>query len=223
MSARAVIFDLDNTLYPERRFALSGFAAVARDVETRDGVRACEAYRVLVGAYRSGHRASAFQRLVDAYDLPADRIGEWVRVVRTHAPRLRLARRTRRMLADLRARWRVGLVTNGLPEVQRRKVDALGLGPFFDHVGTPGLPGAGGKPDPEGFLAACQALGALPRRAVFVGDDFLVDVLGARNAGLKTIHFAPGARPAARAGAADAVVARLEDVPGAVEALLQDV
>ncbi|MGE0039815.1 MAG: HAD family hydrolase [Vicinamibacterales bacterium] len=222
MSGRAIIFDLDNTLYPERRFALSGFAAVARDVEARDGVPATEAFRLLLRAYKQGHRASAFQRLADRFDLPAGRVSEWVAIVRGHTPRLRLSRRTRRLLADLRSRWKLGLLTNGLPDVQRRKVEALGLQPFFDHVGTPGLPGDGGKPAPEGFLEACRALGALPRRAVFVGDDYLIDVLGARNAGLRTIHYAPGALPARPAGTADAVIARLDEVPRAVEALLQD-
>jgi putative hydrolase of the HAD superfamily len=213
VNARAVIFDLDNTLYPERRFALSGFAVVARDVEARDGIPATDAFRVLLGAYKSGHRATAFQRLTDRFDLPAERVSEWIAVVRGHTPRLRLARRTRRLLADLRSRWKLGLVTNGLPDVQRRKVAALGLHPFFDHVGTPG---------PDGFLEACRALGALPGRAVFVGDDFLIDVLGARNAGLRTIHYAPGARPSRLAGTADAVIARLDDVAQAAEALLQD-
>ncbi|MEW6320980.1 MAG: HAD-IA family hydrolase [Acidobacteriota bacterium] len=221
MSARALVFDLDDTLYPERRFVLSGFAAVARAIEADAGVPACETFRSLVRALKGGHRASAFQRLCDRHGLDPRQIDGWVQVMRTHVPRLRLARRTRRMLADLRSGWRLGLITNGLPEVQQKKVECLGLTPFFDHIAFPGLPGAGGKPAPEPFLLACRALGVTPGRAVFVGDDMIFDMLGARGVGMRTIHLAP--RPALRRGwSPDATVRDITDVPAAAEALVQD-
>ena len=222
MNARAVIFDLDNTLYPERRFILSGFAAVACDVEARDGVRACTVFRQLVASLRHGHRPTAFQRLADTHDLSPARIAEWVAIVRNHVPRLRLARETHQLLADLRTGWRVGLVSNGIPAVQQRKIDALNLAPLLDYVSLPGVQGQGGKPAPDGFLAACHGLGVLPRRAVFVGDNFMLDVLGAKNAGLHAIHLAPATCLASRGGGADAIVTRLDEVGPAAEALLQD-
>lgn len=251
MDRRAILFDLDDTLYRERRFILSGFAVVARAVEDTDGVPAADAYRVLVAALRLGRRATAFQELCDAYDLDRTRIANWVSLVRVHAPRLRAGRRTRTILAGLRTGWRLGLVTNGLPEVQRRKIDGLRLRPFFDHICLAGLPGHGGKPSPEPFFETCAALGVKPARAVHVGDNVETDVQGAQRAGLKTILLTlrscspfdglrvtssgveGSAPPRASRGVttwaeqapergADRVVQSLVDVPDAAEALIHD-
>ena len=41
------------------------------------------------------------------------------------------------------------------------------------------------KPDPGIFLAGCTALGVLPGETLYVGDDLLLDVQGAQQAGLR--------------------------------------
>lgn len=220
MTDRAILFDLDNTLYSERRFILSGFSAVARAVRDREGVPACEVYRVLVRALRAGRRGTAFQELCTTFGFDRAQITGWVEIVRTHAPRLRARRHTRALLADLRDRWRLGLVTNGLPEVQRRKIDSLRLRPFFDHIGLAGMPGQGGKPSPTPFMDACRVLGVSPDRAVHVGDDVETDVRGAKGAGIKTIWLANGERSTIEP-AADCVVASLADVAAAAEGLVR--
>jgi FMN phosphatase YigB (HAD superfamily) len=70
----------------------------------------------------------------------------------------------------------------------------------------------GGKPSRAAFDAALNALGAPSERSVvFVGDDLVNDIQGARAAGLLTIRVAGrGARRAEQD--ADAIVT-LEDVP----------
>jgi putative hydrolase of the HAD superfamily len=47
------------------------------------------------------------------------------------------------------------------------------------------------KPDPEIFKLALRAVDARADRAVFVGDSVLVDVEGARGAGMAALHFDP--------------------------------
>lgn len=46
-----------------------------------------------------------------------------------------------------------------------------------------------GKPDPAIFHMALAELNVLPEQALFVGDDPIADVEGARKAGLKSIYF----------------------------------
>jgi putative hydrolase of the HAD superfamily len=65
---RAIVFDLDETLYPERRFALSGFLAVARHVNGRYGVPTAAAFAVLRKALTDGRRPTAFQDLVERFN-----------------------------------------------------------------------------------------------------------------------------------------------------------
>jgi len=43
------------------------------------------------------------------------------------------------------------------------------------------------KPDPRIFLAAAEALGLPPHEVLHVGDDPLLDVVGAREAGMRTV------------------------------------
>lgn len=85
---------------------------------------------------------------------------------------------------DIRAMGlKLGVVSNG-PVTLTDLLSHAGLLPFFDVVITSQAVGIQ-KPDSRIFQAALDALGVLPARALFVGDLYEVDVLGARSAGLK--------------------------------------
>jgi putative hydrolase of the HAD superfamily len=90
-------------------------------------------------------------------------------------------------LAALRARGlATGVVSNfdgRLPGILR----GLGLAPLLDVVVLPADAGAA-KPDPRSFRCALERLGVAPHEAVFVGDDPVEDVEGARRAGLFAIR-----------------------------------
>ena len=115
---RAVLFDLDETLYAERRFALSGFAAVARATAADAGVTADRIFRLLAGALRRGQRATAFQQLCASLGWPSSRVAALVGIYRSHAPSLRLPVPSRHALDALRAGWRLAIVTNGPIPIQ---------------------------------------------------------------------------------------------------------
>ena len=60
---RAVVFDLDDTLYPERSFAYSGFEAVAEWLKGRMSCRFDPAAR-MVELFEKGDRGQVFDRLL---------------------------------------------------------------------------------------------------------------------------------------------------------------
>jgi putative hydrolase of the HAD superfamily len=62
----------------------------------------------------------------------------------------------------------------------------LGLAPLLDLVWLPSDCGAA-KPDAAIFASALAALGVAPERAIFVGDDAVRDLAGARAAGLRAV------------------------------------
>ncbi len=221
-SPRAIVFDLDNTLYPERRFVLSGFAAVSRHLERQMGVPRCRSFRVLGMALRRGHRGTALQALCAELGLPDEMIPRLVDVIRTHRPRLRLPADSARVLMALRREWRIAVLTNGLPPVQARKVRALGLAPLVDHVVFACEHSPKGKPDKAAFVETLHRLGTEGRETVFVGDDPFCDIAGARRAGLRTIRVGRGPLSAAAAieNEADTVVRLMADVPAAANRLM---
>lgn len=215
----AVIFDLDDTLYPERRFALSGYAAVARDIAARTGQPADLLFRSLCRSHRIGARGTALQDLVARHGLSDDEVARGIDVIRSHRPRLRLPRETREVLATLRHRGhRLGILTNGLPSTQRGKIAALGVSTRIDAVVYAQEHAPAGKPDPACFTAVLSLLDVACARAVFVGDHPEKDIAGARACGLRAIWMT---RTGESSTAADATVTRLRAVPALVARLLE--
>lgn len=217
----AVLFDLDDTLYSRQRFVLSGFAAVSRALHRTRGIDPRAAFAVLCRAHRTA-RGRELQALASACGLAASMVPGLVDVIREHAPRLRLPRASARVLETLRDGWRVGIVTNGPPDIQARKVEALGLARLVDTVVFAHATGSGaGKPDPAPFLEAARRLGVAPARTVFVGDDPVADIAGARGVGMYAVRLlGRGAHTWEAAGAADAVVQSIEEVPSVAIGLI---
>ncbi len=218
----AVVFDLDDTLYPERRFALSGYAAVARRLGSETGMPETVLYRFLVRRFRQRGREGLLQALCAAFALPPTEVPRLVEVIRTHVPRLPLPRLSRQVLGELRVRGhRLGILTNGLPSTQRGKVRALGIESLVDAVVYAQEHAPAGKPAHVCFVAVLQRLGVPASQAVFVGDHPDKDIAGAAAAGLHPIWL-PGRRGDAPTVTAGAVAASLAEVPDLVARLLEE-
>jgi putative hydrolase of the HAD superfamily len=216
---KAVIFDLDDTLYPYVQHVHSGFAAVATYVDRRFGVPASDAYATLRSAREADTQGEEFQRLCDVYRLNRSIVPDLLREFNGHRPQLWLTHDAASVLSTLRrGGWRLGLLTNGDPAIQKKKVDVLGLAALIDQVVYANEHAAGGKPAREPYVEVLQRLQVGADAAVMVGDDPVNDVDGARAMGLRTIFLARRGRP--RYDRADAVVHALSDVPGAAAALL---
>ncbi len=91
---------------------------------------------------------------------------------------------------------RVGVVTNGIDRVQRRRLKASRLRDAFRVVVTSERAGFT-KPDPRILELALKRLRVRPDEAVYVGDDPNVDGLAANRASVPFVWFNPLAKPAA--------------------------
>jgi putative hydrolase of the HAD superfamily len=83
---------------------------------------------------------------------------------------------------------------------------------FSDEVGVR-------KPAREIFALTLRALGVEPAAAVHVGDDPILDVLGARTAGLRTIQVTSAAPNALGPERPDATIPNLAALPAAIDQL----
>lgn len=94
------------------------------------------------------------------------------------------------LLAALKGHCRIGLATNGLKLVQRKRLRDHPMLPYLDGIFISEEMGVG-KPHKAYFDAVLKALSATPETTVMVGDDLLSDIQGAVNAGLDSIWYSP--------------------------------
>jgi len=220
---RAIIFDLDDTLYPFHTFVKSGFAAIAARLESERGILREDALRVLSLTHGGPERGRELQALCRYFSLSGACIPDLIATFRAHRPDIQLPSASRDVLIAMRATWRVGILTNGIPAVQRRKSDALHIEPLVDAVVCAEETGTGArKPEQAAFEHVLGRLGVRADRAVFVGDDPVADIDGAARCGLRTVHLGLGDStwPPARRQP-DVKLTSIRDVPRAAESLME--
>ena len=86
---------------------------------------------------------------------------------------------------------RLAIVTNGPPLAQRAKLARVGIREPIDAVVVSGEVGSA-KPDPAIFRHALDLLESTPDAAWHVGDMLDTDVVGARNAGIRSVWLNRG-------------------------------
>lgn len=94
----------------------------------------------------------------------------------------------------VQARVLTGLVTNGPSDIQRAKLDRLGIRNLFPIVVISEEVGLS-KPDPRIFALALSLAGVPPEEALYVGDHPENDVRGAQGAGLLSVWCNRFSRP----------------------------
>ena len=221
-TSRAVLFDLDDTLYPYRRFVVSGFAAVATELSDRYGLDARAAFRMLCRASRGPARGSEIQVVLAASQLPPTLAPALIHRLNQHTPRLRLPRASAAVLADLRrSGWSIGIITNGTPDIQRRKIDQLGLMHMVDAAVCAAEFGSGcGKPESAPFIELSRQLQVAPERTVVVGDSEECDVAGAIATGMHAILCTTWRRHGGSETRAKCIISRFSLIPEAAYRLV---
>lgn len=123
-------------------------------------------------------------------------------------------------LEQLAGQYRLVVGTNAADSTADQVQAALqrgGLGQYFQQVFTSGELNGLRKPDVGYFHALQAALGEPAHRMLMVGDDFQVDVLGAGQAGWRTLWYNPAVRPClGLAPLQDADLYQMGDLPGAI-------
>jgi putative hydrolase of the HAD superfamily len=215
---KALVFDLDDTLYPEQAYVRSGFAAVARWLQAQAGLPAPGTFAALWSAHLRGDRGRLFNDLLAAHpaELGAVDVPSLIRVYRSHAPAIALYPGMAGLLEEAGCRsLRLALISDGFLEAQRRKVEALGLARWFDPIL---LTDEGGreawKPDPRSFLRVQAAFGFEPGALAYIGNNPAKDFKAPRELGWRTVQL----RMPGQLATGEALMAAQDEVSG-VQAL----
>jgi haloacid dehalogenase superfamily, subfamily IA, variant 3 with third motif having DD or ED/haloacid dehalogenase superfamily, subfamily IA, variant 1 with third motif having Dx(3-4)D or Dx(3-4)E len=191
---RALTLDLDDTLWP----VLPALERADRDLDAYLRLHHPEVARMWpIAAMRELRAKVAAERLDLAHDFTTQRHltlrQAFAACGLTEAPIEALwevyfaARNTVELYPDalpalerITTRWPVASLTNGNADLER-----IGIHMHFAHRVCARDCGAA-KPDVRIFHAAVERLGVAPGEILHVGDDPRLDVLGARDAGLRT-------------------------------------
>ncbi len=188
---QAIVFDLDDTLYSEKDFVLSGFQAVADWASLNLEISQERGYATLCQLYNEGVRNNTFDRWLEIHQIErAEIVPKLLDVYRQHLPNITPFAETIDLLTTLDRSYQIGLVSDGYLEVQQRKWAALKLDSCFDAVVfSDKLGRANWKPSTAPFELVLQQLNVSPQMSVYIGDNPRKDFLGARQLGMSTIQF----------------------------------
>ena len=198
---RAVLFDLDDTLYRERDFVDQSFRSVAKVMagylsakgksgrgQGFPGESEEELFGQMIELMEQEGRGEIFNRLCERYDVDIP-VQELVKIYRETKPVLELYPDGEELLGWLEDREiKTGLITDGNAAVQRNKIEALGLDRRLNVVLASYDLGLR-KPDKGVYVYCLEKLECRPEEAVYIGDNPLKDFIGAKKLGMKTVRI----------------------------------
>ena len=233
MTISVILFDLDDTLFAHRASVARGIMAHLGAVGGFEGadeaaivdqwyrLEELHYHRYLAGELDfEGQRSARARDFGLAHSLEISDPGLWFS---TYFERYREAWHLHEdalPLLDALEGYRVGIITNGEPDFQQRKLDQVGLADRFEKVIASGALGIT-KPDARIFVHAAHEFGVPLNAAAYVGDRFETDALGAAAAGMLGIwldrnHTATPEQLTTASEAGVRVIHSLSEVPDLV-------
>lgn len=189
-AVRTVVFDLDDTLYPERDFVVSGFRAVGTWLEQYRKIQDFAAHAEEL--FRHGRRDRIFNEALQSMKVPHDDalVSRLVEVYQQHKPEIILPPESGAVLDWCAGRFNLALITDGYREVQESKIVALGLAARIPClVVTDALGREFWKPSPVPYRKVMERFGGQAAEYVYVADNPAKDFIGARQLGWRTIRI----------------------------------
>jgi len=136
-----------------------------------------------------GYRAESWTRGLAACGIAAPGLGRELgeRFARERRNRPLVYDETFDVLERLKGRYRLLLLTNGAPDLQREKIASVPpLADYFDHIVISGEFGEG-KPSVRIFEHAAGLLGIRADEGIMIGDKLTTDILGASRFGMASV------------------------------------
>lgn len=191
---KLIIFDLDDTLYLESEYVMSGFYHVAVFFSFQYKIKFEDAYNFLVSEFESNGREKIFDKLFYAFDVNFNTkdLSDLILVYRKHIPRIKLSKYNITILEKLNYLGiKIGIVTDGLSLMQKNKIKALGLEKWADYIvycweiGAP-------KPDTKAFINIINKGQFTDSDVLIIGDNPNHDIVAANKINVNSYRVLTG-------------------------------
>lgn len=183
---KAVIFDLDDTLYSEKEYVRSGYHKIADVIPQVDN--AAEKLWTLFE-----EKKPAIDELLKQENILSEEVKQaCLHAYRYQIPDIHLYEGVVEMIAEFKTQGlKIGIITDGRPEGQRAKLQVLGLETMVDEIivtdefGGPEFR----KPNPLAFSTMKDKLNVAYKEMCYVGDNIKKDFISPENLGMRSIWF----------------------------------
>lgn len=187
---KAIIFDLDDTLYNEREFVFGAFKEVSDYLADKYKLNETIVYEDIIQIFNEYGRGKIFDKICEKYSID-ENISELVNVYRGSKPSLNLYKDAEEILTWLKVNnYKIGLITDGMNKVQWNKIDSLKLKSRVDNIVVSDDLGKDyWKPHEKPYRECIKALDISEYECIYVGDNPNKDFIGARRLNMGTIRI----------------------------------
>ena len=181
---KAIIFDLDDTLYKEVDYVKSGFNVVSEYISREIGCSKTDIYGSLFNYFIAGN--NVFDKLIDGYNLNID-LKDLLELFRLHKPEITLDKKTKCVLDELNeSNLYMGLLTDGRSIQQRNKIESLGISNYFkDIIISEEIRSE--KPTEKNYSIFMNSSSHKDTKYFYIGDNTSKDFISPNQLGWKTI------------------------------------
>jgi putative hydrolase of the HAD superfamily len=187
---KAIIFDLDDTLYNEREFVFGAFKEVSDYLADKYKLNETIVYEDIIQIFKEYGRGKIFNMICEKYSID-ENISELIKIYRESKPLLNLYKDAEEILLWLKANnYKIGLITDGMSMVQWNKIDALRLKSRVNSIVVSDDLGKDyWKPHEKPYRECIKVLGIREDECMYVGDNPNKDFIGARKLNISTIRI----------------------------------
>lgn len=188
-----LVFDLDDTLYPELTYVHSGFRAVAQFLKREYHVSFKGSLQFMIEEESKNGRGRIFNDTLKKFNLlTRQNINQCIKTYRFHNPSIKLHEDAAVVLKKNRQINKY-IVTDGNKFVQCKKAGALKLSKVVKKVFITHRYGISkAKPNPYCFLKICSLENVSPNNLVYVGDNPNKDFVLIKKLGIHTVRIKRG-------------------------------
>ncbi|WP_212936819.1 HAD family hydrolase [Bacillus hominis] len=190
MVIKAIVFDMDDTLYKEKDYVVSGFKAV--DDWIKENYKKIGFYNIAIQLFDSGERKFVFNKTLEKLNIDYDEklISNLIEQYRSHTPDIQLLEEADWVLNNLINNVKIGLISDGYLVAQERKVNALKLKErFHSIILTDKLGREYWKPSQIPYEKISKELQVPHQQCVYIGDNLSKDFITAKKLNWITIHI----------------------------------
>ncbi|MGG5794585.1 HAD family hydrolase [Bacillus nitratireducens] len=190
MVIKAIVFDMDDTLYKEKDYVVSGFKAVDEWIKANH--KKTEFYNIAIRLFNLGERKLVFNKTLEKLNIDYDEklISNLIEQYRVHKPDIQLLEEADWVLNNLINTVKIGLISDGYLVAQERKINALKLEErVHSIILTDKLGKECWKPSEIPYEKISKELQVSHQQCVYIGDNLSKDFITAKKLKWLTVHI----------------------------------